>query len=275
MLIADILSYDFVQRALVTGVLIAAACSILGVFLVLRRLSLIGDGLAHVTFGSVAIVLLIGFSPLYVTLAALPLVVVSSLAILHLTRSRRIHGDAAIGIVSSIGIALGVIMASLSGGYNADLLSYLFGNILTATQMELLLSLIIFTAVILFVFFLYRDLFAVTFDEELSKSMGVKTNRVNIILMILTAAAVVSAMKIAGIMLVSALLILPAVAALQFSLSFRSTITASVIFSVISVIGGMLLSFTFNLPTGGTIVIFNAVFLVVVLFAKKMLQTQR
>ena len=275
MLIADILSYEFVQRALLTGVLIAAACSILGVFLVLRRLSLIGDGLAHVTFGSVAIVLLIGFSPLYVTLAALPLVVVSSMAILHLTRSRRIHGDAAIGIVSSIGIALGVIMASLSGGYNADLLSYLFGNILTATQTELILSFIIFTAVILFVVFFYRDLFTVTFDEELAKSMGVKTNRVNVILMILTAAAVVSAMKIAGIMLVSALLILPAVAALQFSLSFKSTIIASVIFSVISVIGGMLFSFTFNLPTGGTIVIFNAVFLVIVLFAKKMLQAQR
>ncbi len=273
MLIADILSYEFVQRALLTGVLIAAACSILGVFLVLRRLSLIGDGLAHVTFGSVAIVLLIGFSPLYVTLAALPLVVVSSMAILHLTRSRRIHGDAAIGIVSSIGIALGVIMASLSGGYNADLLSYLFGNILTATQTELILSFIIFTAVILFVVFFYRDLFTVTFDEELAKSMGVKTNRVNLILMILTAAAVVSAMKIAGIMLVSALLILPAVAALQFSLSFKSTIIASVIFSVISVIGGMLFSFTFNLPTGGTIVIFNAVFLAIVLFAKKMLQT--
>ncbi len=272
MLIADILSYEFVQRALLTGVLIAAACSILGVFLVLRRLSLIGDGLAHVTFGSVAIVLLIGFSPLYVTLAALPLVVVSSMAILHLTRSRRIHGDAAIGIVSSIGIALGVIMASLSGGYNADLLSYLFGNILTATQTELILSFIIFTAVILFVVFFYRDLFTVTFDEELAKSMGVKTNRVNLILMILTAAAVVSAMKIAGIMLVSALLILPAVAALQFSLSFKTTIIASVFFSVISVIGGMLFSFTFNLPTGGTIVIFNAVFLAIVLFAKKMLQ---
>ncbi len=275
MLIADILSYEFVQRALITGVLIAAACSILGIFLVLRRLSLIGDGLAHVTFGSVAIVLLIGFSPLYVTLAALPLVVVSSMAILHLTRSRRIHGDAAIGIVSSIGIALGVIMASLSGGYNADLLSYLFGNILTATQTELILSFIIFTAVILFVVFFYRDLFTVTFDEELAKSMGVKTNRVNVILMILTAAAVVSAMKIAGIMLISALLILPPVAALQFSLSFKSTIIASFIFSVISVIGGMLFSFTFNLPTGGTIVIFNAVFLVIVLFAKKMLRTQR
>lgn len=275
MLIADILSYEFVQRALLTGVLIAAACSMLGVFLVLRRLSLIGDGLAHVTFGSVAIVLLIGFSPLYVTLAALPLVVVSSMAILHLTRSRRIHGDAAIGIVSSIGIALGVIMASLSGGYNADLLSYLFGNILTATQTELILSFIIFTAVILFVVFFYRDLFTITFDEELAKSMGVKTNRVNVILMILTAAAVVSAMKIAGIMLVSALLILPAVAALQFSLSFKSTIIASVIFSVISVIGGMLFSFTFNLPTGGTIVIFNAVFLAIVLFAKKMIQLKR
>jgi zinc transport system permease protein len=154
-------------------------------------------------------------------------------------------------------------------------LSYLFGNILTATQTELILSFIIFTAVILFVVFFYRDLFTVTFDEELAKSMGVKTNRVNVILMILTAAAVVSAMKIAGIMLVSALLILPPVAALQFSLSFKSTIIASFIFSVISVIGGMLFSFTFNLPTGGTIVIFNAVFLVIVLFAKKMLRTQR
>ena len=189
MVFAEILRFEFVQRALITGLLIGISCSLLGVFLVLRRLSLIGDGLAHVTFGSVAAVILLGFSPLYVTMAALPLVVLSSLAILHLTRSRRIHGDAAIGIVSSVGIALGVIMASISGGYNADLLSYLFGNILTATQAELLLSLFIFCAVILFVIFFYPGLFALTFDEELAKSIGVKTNLINIILMGLTAAA--------------------------------------------------------------------------------------
>lgn len=275
MVFAEILKFEFVQRALVTGLLIGISCSLLGVFLVLRRLSLIGDGLAHVTFGSVAAVILLGFSPLYVTMAALPLVLLSSLVILHLTRSRRIHGDAAIGIVSSVGIALGVIMASISGGYNADLLSYLFGNILTATQTELFLSLFIFCAVILFVVFFYPGLFALTFDEELAKSIGVKTNLINIILMALTAAAVVSAMKIAGIMLVSALLILPPVTALQLSFNFKKTLVASALFAVFSVAGGMLFSFFLNMPSGATVVIFNALFLFVVLFAKKVIQVRR
>lgn len=142
--LVDILNYEFVQRAILAGMLIAAVSSILGVFLVLRRFSLIGDGLAHITFGSVAIVILIGVSPAYITLAALPLVMLSSLAILKLTHSKRIHGDAAIGIVSSLGIATGIILAGLSGGYNLDLFSYLFGNILTVTQTELWLSFIVF-----------------------------------------------------------------------------------------------------------------------------------
>src|SRR4030043_1799974 len=119
----DFFRYGFILRALIAGSFIALICSILGVLLVLRRLSLIGDGLAHITFGSVAMGLLIGLRPLYVTLAALPLVMLSSLAIFQLTRSQRIRGDAAIGIVSSIGIALGIILSSLSGGYNVDLRS--------------------------------------------------------------------------------------------------------------------------------------------------------
>jgi zinc transport system permease protein len=118
----EILSFSFVQRAILAGVLIASVASILGVFLVLRRLSLIGDGLAHITFGSVAVVLLVGVGSSYVTLAALPLVMLSSLAILKLTQTKKIHGDAAIGIISSVGIATGIILASLSGGYNVDLL---------------------------------------------------------------------------------------------------------------------------------------------------------
>lgn len=273
--LSDILNYEFVQRAIVAGMLIAAVSSILGVFLVLRRFSLIGDGLAHITFGSVAIIMLIGVSPLYITLAALPLVMLSSLAILKLTHSKRIHGDAAIGIVSSIGIATGIILASLSGGYNLDLFSYLFGNILTVTQTELMLSFIVFLTVVAIVIIFYDDLVAITFDEELARTMGVKTKRINVILFLLTAVAAVLAMKVAGIMLVSAMLILPPLTALQLSVSFRMTIMAAVFFSTLSVICGIILAFLLNLPAGGTIVIFNIGFLLLIFGAKKILPFQR
>ena len=174
--------------------------------------------------------MLIGVSPMYITLAALPLVMLSSLAILKLTHSKRIQSDAAIGIVSSIGIATGIILVSLSNGYNVDLFSYLFGNILTVTQTELFLSIIVFIAVATTVIIFYDDLLAVTFDEELAKTMGIKTKRINIILFVLTAVAAVLAMKVAGIMLVSAMLILPPLIALQLSLNFKMTIIAALFF---------------------------------------------
>ncbi|MBN1363829.1 MAG: metal ABC transporter permease [Syntrophaceae bacterium] len=273
--LSNILNYEFVQRAFLAGVSIAAIASILGVFLVLRRFSLIGDGLAHVTFGSVAIVMLVGVSPLYITLGTLPLVMISSLAILKLTHSKRIQGDSAIGIVSSIGIATGIVLASLSNGYNLDLFSYLFGNILTVTQTELLLSFFVFLIVMVTVIIFYDDLLAVTFDEELAKSMGVKTNRINVILFLLTAVAAVLAMRVAGIMLVSAMLILPPVTALQLSLSFKMTIFASVFFSILSVICGLFLAFLLNLPAGGTIVLLNICFLLLIFGAKKILSSKR
>ena len=271
----NILHYEFVQRAFLAGVLIASVASILGVFLVLRRFSLIGDGLAHVTFGSVAVVMLIGISPLYITLAALPLVMLSSLAILKLTHSQRIQGDAAIGIVSSVGIATGIVLTSLSNGYNVDLFSYLFGNILTVTRIELFLSFIVFITVIATVIIFYDDLLAITFDEDLAKTMGVKTNKINIILFLLTAVVAVLAMKVAGIMLVSSMLILPPLTALQLSLSFRMTIFVSVLFSILSVICGIFLAFLLNLPTGGTIVLLNIGFLLFVFGAKRILPSKR
>jgi zinc transport system permease protein len=273
--IGDILNYEFIQRAILAGMLIAAISSILGVFLVLRRFSLIGDGLAHVTFGSVAVVMLIGVSPMYITLAALPLVMLSSLAILKLTHSKRIQSDAAIGIVSSIGIATGIILVSLSNGYNVDLFSYLFGNILTVTQTELFLSIIVFITVATTVIIFYDDLLAVTFDEELARTMGIKTKRINIILFVLTAVAAVLAMKVAGIMLVSAMLILPPLIALQLSLNFKMTIIASLFFSILSVICGIITAFLLNLPAGGTIVLFNIAFLFLIFGAKKILPLPR
>ncbi|HQP05577.1 MAG TPA: metal ABC transporter permease [Smithellaceae bacterium] len=260
----EIFAYAFVQRAMLAGALIAAVSALLGLFLVLRRFSLIGDGLAHTTFGSVAVVLLVGVSPFYVTLAALPLVMVSSLAIYKLTSSKKINADAAIGIVSSLGIAAGITLSSLSGGFNVDLFSYLFGNILTVNRTELVLSMIVFAVVAAVVFYYYDDLFAVTFDQELARSMGVQTERLNVILFLLTAVSAVLAMKVAGIMLVSALLILPALTALQLSVGFRTTMIAATGFAVGAVFCGILFAFVLNLPAGAMIVVFNAVFLLLV-----------
>ena len=214
-------------------------------------------------------------SPLYITLAALPIVMASSLAILKLTHSKRIQGDAAIGVVSSVGIASGIILASLSNGYNIDLFSYLFGNILTVTRIELILSFIVFLTVAAIVIIFYNDFFAVTFDEELARTMGIKTRRINAILFLLTAVAAVLAMKVAGIMLVSAMLILPPLTALQLSLSFKMTIIAAVFFSILSVIFGIIAAFLLNLPAEVTIVIFNVGFLLFISGAKKILPSKR
>jgi zinc transport system permease protein len=255
--IGEILSFGFIQRALIAGTLIAVLCSVLGVFLVLRRLSLIGDGLAHVTFGSVALSLIMGVNPVYVTVAAIPLVMLSSLGILKLTEKARIYGDAAIGIVSSLGIAGGIVLASVAGGFNVDLFSYLFGNILAVGNSDMIIAAILFVVVLLAVAFFYRDLFAITFDEDLAQCSGIRTTTINTVLVLMTALTVVLAMKVVGIMLISALLILPAVSALQVARSFKATIIASCCFAMISVMIGIFGSFIMNLPTGGFIVLVN------------------
>ena len=272
--IGEILSYGFIQRALIAGTLVAVLCSVLGVFLVLRRLSLIGDGLAHVTFGSVALSLIMGVNPLYVTVAAIPLVMLSSLGILKLTEKARIYGDAAIGIVSSLGIAGGIVLASVAGGFNVDLFSYLFGNILAVGNTDMVIAAILFVVVLLAVAFFYRDLFAITFDEDLAKCSGIRTTSINTVLVLMTALTVVLAMKVVGIMLISALLILPAVSALQVARSFKSTIIASCCFATISVIIGIFGSFILNLPTGGFIVLVNFI-LFLLAFAWKFMRKSR
>jgi zinc transport system permease protein len=263
MAIGEILSYGFMQRALVAGSLIAVLCSVLGVFLVLRRLSLIGDGLAHVTFGSVALALFFKFYSFTTTLVAIPCVVLSALGILKLTEKAKIYGDTAIGIVSALGIAVGVMLASMGGGFNVDLFSYLFGNILSISTTELLISAALFLIVLSCVAFFYNDLFAVTFDEDLAKTAGINTARINAVLAMLTALTVVLAMKVVGIMLISALLILPAVSALQLAKGFKTAIVLAALIGMATVVTGIFVSFIMNLPTGATIVIINFIFFIV------------
>lgn len=248
------LSYGFMQRAIVAGAFIAIACAILGVFLVLRRFSLIGDGLAHVTFGGVALGLVMKVYPFYV---AVPVTVLSSLGILKLTEKTRLFGDAAIGIVSAFGVASGVLLASAAGGFNVDLFGYLFGNILSITSQEVMLSVALSAAVIALVAVYYHDLVCVTFDEECARVSGIKTKRLNQTLVILTAVTVVLAMKLAGIILVSSLLIFPAAGALQLARSFKQSIVYAVIMSLISVFAGIAVSFILDLPAGATIVMMN------------------
>lgn len=258
--IFDLLSHGFIQRALIAGSFIAILCSTLGVFLVLRRLSLIGDGLAHVTFGSVAVGLLLKSSPFYV---AVPIVMLGALGILKLMEKARLYGDAAIGIVSSIGIATGIIFASIAGGFNIDLFSYLFGNILAINQTEVIISISLSVILIVIVILYYEELFSITFNEESAKASGIKTSLINKILVLLTALTVVLAMKVVGILLISALLILPPVTAMQIAKSFKTTIIVSALSGISSVLSGIFVSFALNLPAGATIVIINFIFFLV------------
>ena len=264
--IIDLLSHGFIQRALMAGCCIAILCSTLGVFLVLRRLSLIGDGLAHVTFGSVALGLFLKSYPLYV---AVPVVMLSSLGILKLTEKARLYGDAAIGIVSSLGIAGGVLLASAAGGFNVDLFSYLFGNILSISGAEVAASIVLSITLVAVIFFFYHELLAVTFDEESAKASGVKTGRINSILVLLTALTVVLATKMVGVMLVSALLILPSVTALQLARGFRATIVFSSSAGLLSVVLGIFISFKADLPTGAVIVMLNFLFFITAFVFKR------
>ncbi|MDD2851302.1 MAG: metal ABC transporter permease [Desulfuromonadaceae bacterium] len=256
----EILSYGFIQRALLAGTLIALLCSVLGVFLVLRRLSLIGDGLAHVTFGSTAIALALKFYSAMSLLVSMPIVLLASLGILKLTERGRLSGDAAIGLVSALGISAGIILASVGGGYNVDLLSYLFGNILSIRTEEVVIAALLCLGVMLMLTLYYHELFAVSFSDELAKVSGIRTSFINSILVLLTALSVVLAMKLVGIMLISSLLIVPAATALQLARGFKVCIVLAALQGCCSVVVGIIISILSNLPASASIVMVNLLF---------------
>lgn len=252
----EALQYGFIQKALLAGSLIALTCSFLGVFLVLRKFSMIGDGLAHVSFATVALALLLSLPPLVVSI---PLVTLSSFGILKLNEKANLHGDAAIGLISSLAVAIGIVIASLAQGFNVDLFSYLFGSILAISNLDVILSVILSIVVVATIVFFYHDLFAMTYDESFAKVNGMNTKGLNYLIAILTSITVVLGIRVVGTMLVSSLIIFPAVTALQLSKSFKAAMSIAGVVSVLCVILGVFFSYTFNLPTGGAIVIMNAI----------------
>ncbi|NLC54518.1 MAG: metal ABC transporter permease [Erysipelothrix sp.] len=261
-LLIESLQYDFIIRAILVGSLIALSSAFLGIFLVLQRQSMIGDGLAHVSFATIAIALFFNQSPLIVSI---PLVILASFLIIKLNDKAGINGDAAIGLISAFAVALGVLISSLSQGFNIDLFSYLFGSILVISQLDVILSIILSVIVIVLIVFYYNSLFAMTYDQEFAKVIGLDTNKMKYLISVLTSITVVLGIRVVGTMLISSMIIFPTVTALLVTKSFKETILMSTIVSVLSVILGIFISYIFNLPTGATIVIINGIIFVLVL----------
>jgi zinc transport system permease protein len=256
--------YLFMQRAIIVGVMVAISSSILGSFLVLKRFSMIGHGLSHVTFAAVAISLVLHTQPIVVSL---PVVMLASVFILKINDYASIHGEAAIGLISSVSIAFGTVLASLNNGFNIDLNSYLFGSILTINALNMWLSIIISLLIIFVVVYFYHDLFAITYDSEYATISGIKTSRLNMILGVLTAAVIVIGTKAIGTMLISSLIVFPMVISMQYRRGFLQTILLSVLFGTLNMVVGLFTSYYFNLPSGSTIVLVSAiVFLLVYLY---------
>lgn len=253
----NFLAYGFLQRALLAGIFIALACALLGVFLILRRDSMIGHGIAHVTFAGVALGLFLKLMPFAV---ALVVAVITALVIMRLKERAGLYGDTAIAIFSSVGFALGVLLVTLGRSFSVNLFAYLFGEILAIETLEVYMS-IVFAAVVLCIVILnYHKFMYITFDRESAKASGIKVSKLDTLMTVLIAITVVLGMKIVGILLVSALLVIPAAAALQISSSFKQAIILSSCVSVVTVVLGLFMAFYLDLPASGTIVVLSFLF---------------
>ena len=247
------LSYPFMQRALVVGILVSLCAALLGVSLVLKRYSMIGDGLSHVGFGSLAIATALGFAPLAFTI---PVVVLAAFLLLRMNESSKIKGDAAIGLISSSALAIGVITVSWSSGMNTDVNNYMFGSILAMSDEDVVLSVVLSIVVLILFVLYYNRIFAVTFDETFAKATGVRAEVYNMLLAFLTAITVLG-MRMMGALLISSLLIFPALTSMRLCHTFQSVVICSAVLSVVCFLLGMSLSFFLSSPAGATVVIVN------------------
>lgn len=254
--IIGMFSYSFMVRAMVVGGLVALIASILGVVLVLKRYSMIGDGLSHVGFGAMAISLAFNEAPL---VFAIPIVIVAAFLLLRVSENSKIKGDAAIGLISSSSLAIGMIVNALSNGTNIDLNSYMFGSILAIEKSEMVLCVVLGIVIIGVFIFFYNPIFAITFDENFAKATGLKVEVYKTVLSILTALTIVIGMRIMGTLLISSLIIFPALSAMRITKKFKRVMIISVIISLICFFAGLVASYLIEIPTGASIVVSNLI----------------
>ena len=259
-LIAEMLSYSFMRRALIAGLLVALCSALLGVTLVLKRYSMIGDGLSHVGFGAACVAMALNVTPLKISV---PVVVVAAFLLMRINDNAKIKGDAAIALISSTAIAVGVIAASLTTGLNTDVSGYMFGSVLLMGKNDIIACAAISAAVLVLYVIFYNRIFAVTFDETFAAATGTKTGLYNTLIALLTAVTVVVGMRIMGALLISSLIIFPALTSMRVCKSFRAVTAVSAAVSCVCFFAGLVISYAFNTPAGASVVAANAVCLMI------------
>lgn len=250
----EMLSYPFMVRAFVVGILVALCSALLGVSLVLKRYSMIGDGLSHVGFGAMAVAAAANAAPLAV---AIPVVIVAAVLLLRISGSSRIKGDAAIALISTSSLAIGVMVISMTTGMNTDVYNYMFGSILAMSQEDVALSVTLAVVVLALYIFFYQKIFAITFDETFARATGVKAGLYNTLIAVLTAVTIVLGMRMMGALLISSLIIFPALTAMRACRTFRSVTIHAAVISVVCLVAGLLMSYLGGTPAGASVVMAN------------------
>ena len=252
--LSEMLSYPFMVRALFGGMLVSLCASLLGVSLVLKRYSMIGDGLSHVSFGALSIALAMGWSPLKVSI---PVVVLAAFFLLRITEHGKVKSDAAIAMISASSLAVGIIVTSLTTGMTTDVSSYMFGSILAMSREDMCLSVVLSLVVLGMFVICYNKVFAVTFDESFAKATGVRVSAYNLLIAVLTAITIVLGMRMMGAMLISSLVIFPALTSMRVFKSFFGVVVSSGVVSVVCFFIGLILSYVYSIPAGASVVVVN------------------
>jgi zinc transport system permease protein len=248
-------SYDFMLRAIIVGILVALCAALLGVTLVLKRYSMIGDGLSHVGFGALCIALAMNVAPLAISV---PVVIISAFFLLRISENSKIKGDAAIAMISSTALAIGIIVTSMTTGLNSDVNGYMFGSILAMSDTDVVISIILSVAVLVLYVVFYNKIFAVTFDENFARATGTRTGMYNTLIALLTAVTIVIGMRIMGAMLISSLVIFPALTSMRVCKTFKTVVATSSVIAVVCFFIGLFISFIFSMPAGASVVAVNA-----------------
>ena len=257
--VIEMLSYPFMTRAFLVGSLVALCSALLGVSLVLKRYSMIGDGLSHVGFGAMAIAAAMNAAPLTV---AIPVVIVAAILLLRISGNAKIKGDAAIALISTTSLAVGVMVISLTTGMNTDVYKYMFGSILAMSAEDVKLSLVLSVFVLILFIVFYHKIFAITFDETFARATGVKAGVYNTLIAVLTAVTIVLGMRMMGALLISSLIIFPALTSMRVCRTFKSVIINAAVISVVCLIAGVTLSYVAATPAGASVVLANLVMMV-------------
>ena len=253
-LLLEMFTYPFMVRALCMGVLVAVCSALLGVTLVLKRYSMIGDGLSHVGFGALAIATAMNAAPLAV---AVPVVIAAAFLLLRLTENSKIKGDAAVALISTGALAIGVMVVSMTTGMNTDVYNYLFGSILSMSHSDVVLTGTVSAVILVMFVFFYNRIFAVTFDETFARATGLNAKLYNTVIAVLTALIIVVGMRMMGSLLISSLVVFPAVTSMRTCITFRSVMICSAVVSTICLVTGLVISYLYAAPTGASIVLCN------------------